>query len=592
MRFESPAGAAPLLMLAVVVPALWGCGSCEGESARSETDPTTAGLTPPGPVTEWQRLDPEAAPGALGLDLVATNDGVIATWLEPHLDGFRQRFARLQGEAWTAPTTVVEAPDLVANWADFPGAMAGGDGAIYVHHLKRSGESPYAYEIRLARTRDLGASFEALGVVHRDGTPTEHGFVSMVPTAEGIRLFWLDGRASVEEGGATAVYSAAVGEEIGTATRIDERVCDCCQTDAALTDDGPIVVFRDREDEAEVRDISIIRSVAEGRSTGTERASFTETQPVHRDGWEIAGCPVNGPAVDADGQRVAVAWFTGADGGAVRFGWSLDGGATFGAPIDIDPNQPPGRVDVALTDDGAAVSWLARAAGGGAEIRVRRIGLDGNLGAPIVVASTGTERASGFPIMVRDGDRLLVGHRDDGEPSRVHVSALPVAELPTEAATADDTPRPAVLAPGDAMPASLVRGRSEEPLELSSAGRERPLVVAFYASWCQPCRDELRAVEAVRARLGGDDRVAFVAVSIDEGSLDRAEGVVRRWGYEGPVMRDVDSAEAFGVPPIPGLFVFDSNHILRFSSVGQRVTQQQIEDALDAASSAMPTVGP
>ena len=41
---------------------------------------------------------------------------------------------------------------------------------------------------------------------------------------------------------------------------LDGRVCDCCQTTAAITNDGPVVVYRDRSDD-EVRDMSIVRYV-------------------------------------------------------------------------------------------------------------------------------------------------------------------------------------------------------------------------------------------------------------------------------------------------------------------------------------------
>src|SRR5687768_4809384 len=81
-------------------------------------------------------------------------------------------------------------------------------------------------------------------------------------------------------------------------TQLDERVCECCQTSAAVTSAGPIAVYRDRS-ATEVRDIYIVRQV---------NGSWTSPQPVYADNWQINGCPVNGPSVAADGSRVAVAW--------------------------------------------------------------------------------------------------------------------------------------------------------------------------------------------------------------------------------------------------------------------------------------------
>jgi len=64
--------------------------------------------------------------------------------------------------------------------------------------------------------------------------------------------------------------------------------------------EGPIVAYRDRSD-TEIRDIYVSRSVG---------SNWSQPVAVHRDNWQIAACPVNGPALSADGTAVALAWFT------------------------------------------------------------------------------------------------------------------------------------------------------------------------------------------------------------------------------------------------------------------------------------------
>ncbi len=555
--------------------ALFALSSLSVACSGGGTEPPPAPPTPPAiepsqASSRWTSLDPPAAEGALGASLTATSDGVVGTWLEPVAEGaHRVRAAILREDAWGAPVTVAEGADVVANWADFPRAARGGDGSLYLHHLRRAGEAAYAYEIQLARSRDGGRTFESLGVVHRDGTPTEHGFVAMVPDADGLRLVWLDGRATVEEGGATAVYTARVGAEVGPSTPVDERACDCCQTDAAVTADGPLVVYRDRAAD-ETRDVSVSRGIGDG---------FTPPAVVHADGWEIAGCPVNGPAVDAEGREVVVAWFTGAQGGAVRVAFSRDGGRRFEAPISVDDGQPPGRVDVRLVNGGAAVSWLARGARF-AEVRVRFVGRDGRLGRSTVVGATDAARASGFPVMVREGERLLVAHRDASSPPRIRVSALPTAGLPR--APGDEPPPPSSpLAVGAARPAARVRGADDTPRSLDALAAGAPLLLAFHARWCQPCREELRLLEGLRGRL--PEGVRLVAVSLDEGPAARAESVARSWGFQGAVVRDDGAAAALGVPPIPALFLFASDGRLLARWVGEPATADAILRAVRAA---------
>ncbi len=152
-----------------------------------------------------------------------------------------------------------------------------------------------------------------------------------------------------------------------------------------------MVVYRDRSVEG-IRDIHVMRRV-DGR--------WTAGTPVHTDGWAIDGCPVNGPAVDARGDRVAVAWFTGAnDQPRVYLAYSGDGGASFGDPIRVDDGDPSGRVDVRMLMDGSTlVSWLERDAGGSAALRIAPFDAGGRRGEPVSVAASSAERASGFPRM-------------------------------------------------------------------------------------------------------------------------------------------------------------------------------------------------
>ena len=213
-------------------------------------------------------------------------------------------------------------------------------------------------------------------------------------------MTWLDGRQYAPDGQGNpptremSLRSRWAGASGGPGPEIlvDRRTCDCCQTDVAVTASGPVVVYRDRS-EAEVRDVYIARWV---------EGAWTEGAPVHDDGWVIAGCPVNGPAVDAHDLDVAVAWFTGAgDVPKVMVAFSRDGGAVFGAPTRVDAGDPAGRVDLRLLPDGsAAVSWLERTGGDGAEVRLARVGADGVVGSATVVARSSSGRASGFPRMV------------------------------------------------------------------------------------------------------------------------------------------------------------------------------------------------
>src|SRR5207237_7030533 len=169
----------------------------------------------------------------------------------------------------------------------------------------------------------------------------------------------------------------ANGKLSADSTLVDPRVCESGQTAAAMTDDGPVVAYRDRAPE-EVRCISTRRLTAKG---------WTSPKTLHADGWKIAACPVNGPQLDASGKNVVAAWFTAAGGRPrVNVAFSSDSGATFGAPVTVDDGQPAGHVDVAFVDDGSAiVTWVERTGDTG-RVEARRVRADRTRGNAAIVA--------------------------------------------------------------------------------------------------------------------------------------------------------------------------------------------------------------
>jgi hypothetical protein len=208
-------------------------------------------------------------------------------------------------------------------------------------------------------------------------------------------------------------------------TRVDERVCDCCQTALARTPRGLVAAYRDRTP-GEVRDIAVVR-LADGR--------WSEPVFPGAEGWQINACPVNGPALAASGERVVLAWFTMAgDTPRVKLAFSDDAGASWGQPQVVDDGRPIGRVDVVLPgssaagrgDGSAVVSWLEQTAGG-ASLRLRRVGPGSTRSASFPVAGTSAARSSGFPRLAASGGELVVAWRDTSEPARL-VTA--VVELP------------------------------------------------------------------------------------------------------------------------------------------------------------------
>ena len=354
--------------------------------------------------------------------LSALGNRVVLSWVERSGDRATLRFSERTDSGWTEARTVASGADWFVNWADVPSVIPLQHESMAAHWLQKSAASTYAYDVRLALSRDRGRTWSPSVTPHHDGTRTEHGFASLFPMpGQGLGAVWLDGRQMKEgahegmDAGAMSLRGALFGPDGNQASEllIDDRVCECCPSATAVTTDGPIVAYRNRTTD-EVRDIYVSRMVG---------GKWTEPRAVHDDNWRIAACPVNGPALSANGRDVAIAWFTAVgDQGHVYAAFSSDSGATFGPPVRIDDAGAVGRVDIELLADGsAAVTWI-EFADQRSEFRIRRAERGGARSPSIAVSGISAGRSSGYPRLARRGNELLFAWVESGEKPRVRTA--------------------------------------------------------------------------------------------------------------------------------------------------------------------------
>jgi thiol-disulfide isomerase/thioredoxin len=361
------------------------------------------------------------APPDSHLSRVTTDESgqVYLSWVSEDGPMARLSYAQLDDGKWSDVRPLGEGADWFVNWADFPALSVHG-GNMVAHWLRRSGEDTYDYDI-VARFFDASTRrWSAEQTINTDGVSAEHGFVSLLPAGGANTLIsWLDGRNTKMQSDAaamtlrSALYDAA-GRKLSE-WELDERVCDCCQTSSAMTDQGPVVVYRDRS-EAEVRDTAIVRFVDD---------AWTEPRAVYVDGWQVQGCPVNGPAVAAAGRRVAVAWFTAKDEKPrVQLALSSNSGESFAPPVLVAEVDTNGRVDTVILDSGdIVVSWIDNS-GGAAGIMLSRFSPDGDPVDTRRLAITSASRRSGFPVMTSVGETVYVSWTDVSQGSRVRVARV------------------------------------------------------------------------------------------------------------------------------------------------------------------------
>lgn len=351
--------------------------------------------------------------------LTAGPDGVVyLLWIETEAGSHALRISQLSGEQWLSPHTVATGgDDWFVNWADHPMVVAGPGGrllASWSYRPSAAAGSKWGLATRIVVSHDQGRTWKTAADLGADNTADYSGFIGFSAHANGFRAAYLDpalrGEAQRDAAHVKTLRFAEFspsGEKTSDVL-LDDDVCTCCPLAVADTAAGPLVVYRDHES-GEIRDISVVRRV-EGK--------WTEARPVHRDGWQINGCPANGAAVQAHGDRVATAWFTGAgDVPRVRLALSDDSGAVFGAPVQIDEGSPAGWAGVALLSRGrTAVSWLEKRPSepGVGDVMLRLVDRDGKPGEARRIAHATSGRETGIPQMVRSGDRLVFAWRRDG----------------------------------------------------------------------------------------------------------------------------------------------------------------------------------
>jgi thiol-disulfide isomerase/thioredoxin len=539
IRSPSPPARTRHLRLSVVVFAALltiTCGPSEAPATHTES---AAEAQPTPDLTALPSL-----PGSLAPYLLSTTQDLRLVWMEPTEEGHAVRTSTwCPRGGWRRARTVAASKDLVANWADTPTALQAGDGSTVVTYPLKSGKGKYAYDVVLSRSTD-GKTWTEIGRPHSDGTETEHGFPSLIPTKAGFQIFWLDGRSTLDKGPMSLRTTTWEGA-FAPSSLVDERVCDCCGTAAVVDGDGWRVAYRDRTGK-EIRDVRV--------------AGATGSVIAGDDAWQMPGCPVNGPRLARVGEALFAAWTTGAGGELeVRVAVSR-AGKPFGPTQVLAPqaDDPQGRVDLLVVGEAIYASWL-----GSEQVHVRRLALEGDTvtgGDAVSLGDASASRRTGFPRITRVGERLLAVWTD--EKAGLVAATRSLATVPAPAG-----PLPPVASPKDA-PAVSTRPELDgqtltgEPWSLSSV--KKRTLVALWASWCGPCRAEIPALSRIAAER---DDLTLVVVAVD----DKAASVLEAKGKAGGTWALASRSavrEAFGSASLPAAWLFGASGEVQWHAAG------------------------
>ena len=103
------------------------------------------------------------------------------------------------------------------------------------------------------------------------------------------------------------------------------------------------------------------------------------------------------------------------------------------------------------------------------------------------------------------------------------------------------------------------------------AGHGKPVIIAFFATWCKPCMRELKAIHELYADWQDETGVEMYIVSIDQGQdCMKVEPLVNGYGWDYHVLLDSNGAfkRAMNVQNIPHLFVLNGKGEIVYNHTG------------------------
>ena len=356
-----------------------------------------------------------SATGSLQASWSTAADGSpLLSWIETQKDeSYTLKYAVRKGSQWSEPHTIAAHRQFFRQPAELPEVIALSDGTLVAHWVEapEGSEAEFSY---VSVSKD-GLKWSTPVMAHKDHSMVQHGLASIVASGDHeASIVWLE--ALQGEDAPVSLKRTVVSAEgkVVKEEALDTDVCGCCPTSIVKTARGLLVAYRDHTPQ-DIRDISVLRF---------ENGKWSAPKNINPDNWKLNACPTNAAAAAAKGDRVAIAWYTGAQNSPrQQIVFSSDGGTTFTKPVLLSTGRSFGYTSIALDGPDAVVSWLEQS-GGDARIVVRRVSAAGAPGPPIQIAQ-GSRKSLGYPRILQAGNDTWVAWADSTRDAKIQTARVP-----------------------------------------------------------------------------------------------------------------------------------------------------------------------
>jgi len=121
-----------------------------------------------------------------------------------------------------------------------------------------------------------------------------------------------------------------------------------------------------------------------------------------------------------------------------------------------------------------------------------------------------------------------------------------------------------------------INGKKVNVAALAKSGK--PVIISFFATWCKPCMNELKALQDVYADWQDETGVEIYIVSIDQAQdTHKVAPLVNGNGWEYHVLLDPNGTlkRAMNVQNIPHVFVLDSQGKTVYNHTGYNTGDEE-----------------
>jgi hypothetical protein len=324
------------------------------------------------------------------------------------------------GKTWSAPKRVNRDSEEIQGEENGPKVAFSADNRTYVvWSIPGSKGDKTRANIRFAMGDGRGG-FTAARTLNEVKDAARFPIIEIAPDGNPL-IAWIDRR--IDNPKPRQLYLMRLktdGHALTKNYRVGAGLCECCKLGIAFADGGKTVYMVDREvNDKQIRN-HVLRKSTDGGAT------FGAPVQISDDGWQVPSCPHSGPSIGRDRRGwLHVAWFTMGrteQEAGIYYSVSKDDGKSFAPRYLLHANTAPETLYnnlIAGDDDTVYFAWTNLDANNRAQVYLRTLRPDGRTWSLIQQISNAKGNASRPALALRKNDLQVAWTETDGEESRV-----------------------------------------------------------------------------------------------------------------------------------------------------------------------------